>query len=679
MRRSAIFVAASIAALAWPARAADDQITFAPAPEWVRPSEMLPVPTDATGLLFVRRSDFFVHLDEQGQSNYIGYRIKILHANALQLGNLSIAWSPSAGSPTVHAIRVHRAGTVIDVLQSATFEVLRREDQLEAASLDGILTAVLRVPDLRVGDEIEVGLTVRGSDPTLRDTVSGILLLSPEPQPGRFGLGLSWEQGQEPNILLTPDISAEAVRTDRSIALRFDNPAPLAPPNDAPARYQWQRLVEYSDFADWAAVSARFAPLFREASQLAADSPLREEARQIAAANADPLARAQAALALVQQQVRYIYVGLDGGNLTPATAEATWQRRYGDCKGKTTLLLALLAELGISAEAVLVNNTGVDDGFDQRLPNTGLFDHVLVRATIDGRQYWLDGTLPAVAAPSVQPIVPYGWVLPLREPGSALEQLAWQPHDVPLDVNLYEIDARAGFAQPARITSTTIVRGINGLAQQVQFSALTPQQLLNGMRQQAIGDTWQSIDSVEWHYDDRAQASVLTISGTGEVDWTSHSDGSKSLTLPGGGFNPPQRRVRPPDQHQDVPYAVEPGYSCHVTTVRLPEDTRPTQWSFNTAFDVRMFGVNFYRAFDKREGAIRMVRGRRAEQREISAADAGRDNARIGGFDNSMARIEYDPGNESLVDRSSTRVPATYEIDWTADDVPCLSAATLGG
>src|SRR5690606_29278685 len=122
-------------------------------------------------------------------------------------------------------------------------------------------------------------------------------------------------------------------------------------------------LAEYSDFASWPAVSQRFHPLFAQASTLAADSPLHAEAARIAAAHEGKLARAQAALELVQQQVRYIYVGLNGGNFVPAGADETWSRRYGDCKGKTALLLALLRELGIEAEAVLVNNTGLDDGF----------------------------------------------------------------------------------------------------------------------------------------------------------------------------------------------------------------------------------------------------------------------------------------------------------------------------
>ena len=55
------------------------------------------------------------------------------------------------------------------------------------------------------------------------------------------------------------------------------------------------------------------------------------------------------------------------------------------------LLVAILRSLGIDADAVAVSS-GLGDGMDMRLPRVGAFDHVLVRATIAGRIYWLDGT-----------------------------------------------------------------------------------------------------------------------------------------------------------------------------------------------------------------------------------------------------------------------------------------------
>lgn len=285
---------------------------------------------------------------------------------------------------------------------------------------------------------------------------------------------------------------------------------------------------------------------------------------------------------------------------------------------------------------------------------------------------------PSVAGPHEDPIHPYRWVLPLTQQGSPLQHRKWQPLTRPTEINLFEIDARAGFDRPARITSTTITRGIDGLAQQIQLSPLTGQQLLNAARQQATGDIWQMIDKVQWRYDVEAQASVLTIAGTGVVDWKAEAGGYKSLTLPGGGFSPPQRRVRPSEQDQTLPYYDEPSFNCYVTTVHVPEDTYPAQWSYNRAFDVHIFGHNYYRAFEKRDGTIRMIRGSRTEANEISAQDAARDNARLGSFDNSMARIEYDPVREQRASRTGVEVPATFEIDWTADNVPCLSPAVRG-
>jgi transglutaminase-like putative cysteine protease len=675
LRIAASIIAASTMAAA-PAHAADDQVKRAPVPAWVVPSELMPVPEGASGLMFVRRFDTLAHLDGKGQSHHMGYRIRILHPNALQLGNLSIAWNPAAGAPTVHTIQVHRGNEVVDVLKDASFEILRREDQLEAAALDGILTAVLRIPDLRVGDEVEVSLTIPSSDPTLGPNDTGLLLLGPDPSPGRYRLALSWDEGFKPNVKLTPDMAAIARQGPRGVTIDFSDPAVATPPQSAPARFAWQRVVEYSDFADWKAISRHFAPLYARAAMIAPGSPLKEEARRIAAAHANPLDRARAALKLVQQEVRYVYVGLNGGNLTPATAEETWQRRYGDCKGKTVLLLALLAELGIEAHPVLVNNSGTDDGMEERLPSPRLFDHVLVRAQIAGADHWLDGTLPPVAGPSAEPVIPYRWTLPVLARGSSIERRTWRPAAQPDDVNLYEIDARAGFDQPAKITSTTITRGIKGLQQQVQLSSLTPAQLLSGMRQQT-GGPWQSIDEAKWRYDTKAQASILTISGTGIVDWDNHGVGGKSLTLPGGGFSPPARRVRPAEQNQDLPFYNEPEFGCHVTTVRLPTSTNARQWSFNTTFDTKIFGRTYYRAFERRDGEIRMVRGLRVEQEEIDAAAARKDNDRIGAFDNSMARISYSPIVATDTARPSGSVPATYEIDWSADGVPCLPPAAV--
>lgn len=671
MRVVGLFLASLLVASS--ACAQTDQVRRGPAPTWAVPSALLPVPANASGPLFMRRQDVEIHLGDAGQAQYLGYRVKILQSNALPLGNVSIAWNPRSGAPIVHDIKVYRDDQVLDVLKTSSFEILRREDQLEAAQINGNLTAILRVPDLRVGDELEVDFTTFGNDPTLGRHAAGLLFITGSPAPGRYHLGLNWDEGHKPHLKMTADMTSAMVAGDHTADFRFDNPPVHSPPKDAPPRFQWQRVVEFSDFSDWAALSRQFAPLYAKAATLDANSPILREASRIAAANARPLDRASAALKLVQQDVRYIYVGLNTGNLTPAQADETWRRRYGDCKGKTVLLLALLKDLGIEAEPVLVSSTGLDDGLDQRLPVPLYFDHVLVRARIEGSTYWLDGTLPPVAPPSDRPAFPVNWVLPLTQSGHDLERVAWQAPTTPDEINLYEIDARDGFDKPARIVTTMIVRGLKGLQEQVKFSTVSAAQLKDALSQRAIGDTWQTIDDVQWRYDQKAGASILTISGTGKVDWDDDGGGAKSLALPGGGFNPPERRIRAVDQSPDVPFYIKSEYSCHVTTVRLPTSTQAKQWSSKASFDTLMFGRNYHRAWELRDGAIRMVRGSRVEQREIDAATAQRDNGRIAAFDNSMGWIFYKPWSERPSVGGGEKVPATYDFDWTASDVPCVS------
>jgi hypothetical protein len=676
--RSILLIAASGLAITAPARAGNDTVVLGPPPAWAEPTPAVGAPAGASGLLYFERQDLQIHLDAGGQSQYRAFRVKLLHPQALQIGNVLLAWNPAAGSLTVHEVTLHRDGQTIDVLKQAKFEVLRREDQLEQAMLSGILTAALQVPDLRVGDSLEVAYTLRDADPTLKGAVAGVWSLAEAPLPGRYRAAISWDAGEEPRTRLSPALGNAVKVTPAGITIALDDPSALPAPADAPPRYSWLRVAEYSDYPDWAAVADIFAPLYAEAARLRPSSPLKAEAARIKAAHRDEMERAAAALKLVQQEVRYVYVGLGAGNLNPAAADVSWERRFADCKGKTALLLALLGELGIRAEPVLVNNQGADDGMNERLPNPGFFDHVLVRAVVAGKPRWLDGTLPPVARPSLRPVLPYRWVLPIRAEGAALERVEWQPFPEPQKITLYELDAREGFTAPAKITTTTITRGIEGLSEYAQLSALTKDQLTTAFRSNLAGGTFSVLDSVTWRYDHDNDASVLTLKGSGEVDWDDDGEGRKSLSLPGGGFSPPPRRQRDPGQDQTAPFYNEPAFDCHVTTVRLPKDTAEEHWSFNRWFWNSMYGRLYYRVMQRKDGAIRLVRGSLVFNDEVSPEIAARDNGRLADFDNSMAWIYYTPGKKVAIDPAKfPAVPATWEIDWARPHPPCVPSEQI--
>lgn len=655
------------------AKPTEPEIRFAPPPNWAKVSESLAVPENPRGPVFIRRQNFEIHIDESGQTAFMNSLIRLNDANSLQLGNIAFSWNPAAGKPVVHALRVYRDGTVRDVLPTTKFEILRREDQLEAAMLDGMLTATLKVPDLRIGDELEISYSLPVQDPTMGSDSYGLMFLADKPAPGRFSLRISWVDGQEPHLRPTADLASKVIRDPHGLSYSVDNPAFLPVPKDSPPRYAWQRIIEFSDFGDWPAVSRRFAPLFGKAATLMPNSAVKQEAARIAAAYSSPRERADAALKLVQQQVRYVYVGFNGGNLTPAGADETWQRRYGDCKGKTALLLALLNELGISARPVLVSNASVDDGLEMRAPSPAFFDHVLVQAKIDGKELWLDGTLPPVAPSGSDPLMPYRWVLPVEPDGSALERVEWKPATRPDTVTVLELDARAGFSEPARIHQTSITRGPQAILAYYQFSSAADEQLQSELKQSLEGNGfWTTVEKVTWRFDPKSLASILEITGTGPLEWEDEGNGSRSLTLPGGGFSPPARRQRSSDQDQSAPFFKVSEFECNVTTVRLPTATNAKDWSYNTSYNVTYFGQEFRRSFEHRDGSIRMIRANRSIQLELDPSAAAKDNARISQFDNSKAVIYLDP--RSVARRGSgLTVPASYEVDWSSDDSACLA------
>ena len=254
--RSALFSSLLLASIAQPAQLAaqsgppdvSDGVARGAEPDWVASVELMDVPADARGMFFFRRQQAVVHLGPDGQMSYTGFRVRLLHANALQIGNLAITWNPAVGAATVHAITIHRGNEAIDVLANNQFEILRREDMLEASMITGLLTATLRVPDLRIGDELEVAFTTPSANPTLPDQDFGLLMLAGAPPPGRFNLTLGWEDGYEPALRPTADLAAMIGRTSNALTIAADNPPSITIPRDAPPRYAWSRILEYSDF-----------------------------------------------------------------------------------------------------------------------------------------------------------------------------------------------------------------------------------------------------------------------------------------------------------------------------------------------------------------------------------------------------------------------------------------------
>jgi tetratricopeptide (TPR) repeat protein len=584
---------AGAAFCASPAVAAD-ALKFGPPPNWVVPQALPKGPTKAANApAALLLKDEQVRLEPGKTTAFTELAFKLQTPDGLSSGNLALPWQPATDTITINKLHIIRGDKVIDVLAGQSFTVARRETNLDAATLDGSLTAVLQPEGLQVGDIVDLAITDEHVDPVMKNHVEGTYgdwngmpielaharLIWPStmklvtrqtdglPQPVR-----SAKAGE--NVL---DLSGRAIE-------------PLIAPKGAPERFQIGRWGEATDFQAWSDVSDLMLPLYRQAAVIPASGPLRDELETIRKNSADPKTRAEQALRLVQDRVRYVALEMGTGGYVPAAAETTWSRRFGDCKGKTALLLALLGELGVKAEPVLVHHN-LGDILPDRLPMLSYFDHVLVRAHIGAKDYWLDGTRTGDTDLDTIEVPDFGWGLPLV--GHAqLVQMVPAPLAVPNLEHNIAVDATAGVLAPATMTIEEIYRGDTAVALNTAFSALTQDQRDEGLRQKAKSyfDDF-TVSSSAVRFDKQKREFGITIRGTAKLNW---KDGWAYVPTSSIAFTPDFDR--PAGPFHDVPWSVDhPRFVKDKVTIRLPAGFAAQQ-KIATPVHETLAGVEYQRS-----------------------------------------------------------------------------------
>jgi tetratricopeptide (TPR) repeat protein len=599
-----------------------DKPIIGPPPAWVRPVE-LPADTGKPDESAVRLllSDQQMLLLPNGSETYTETALRVQTSQGLSaLGTLTLAWKPDLGTLTVHKLRILRDGKSIDLLAGGPgFTVVRRENNLEYAMLDGILTAVIQPEGLQVGDILDMATTTKTSDPTLGGNSEGLILLGPAARAAHYRARLIWPDNLPIRWRQSEDMPPARVRKAdgrTELGLAMDDVQPQIVPKDAPPRFAMTRRIEATSLKSWNDLSALFAPLYAKAATLKPDSPIKAEIARLAAASPDPVHRAEAALALTQDRLRYVFLGMNDGNLVPADADTTWQRRFADCKGKTAFLLALLHGLGIEAVPAIVS-TALGDGMDSWMPQLGLFNHVIVRATIDGKVYWLDGTRTGDVHLADIRVPDFGFALPLRTPGVALERLDVPVPTKPLDEYWLKVDMRAGVMRPFPFHVEEVSRGDGALATHLRLDNMTP-----NVRQQSLRDYFAGqypdveIKTYSASWDPATREERLVMDGLETHDWrwayeADHAD---------IGWKADFERAAGP--HRDAPFQVDyPSYTVAHETILLPNNGRGMVNQVSNV-DRTVAGVE-YRRMAKMDGEVFTIEtSSRAVAREYPAKDA---------------------------------------------------------
>jgi tetratricopeptide (TPR) repeat protein len=642
MRRAVL----SLSALLWLTCAfAGDKVDLGPAPSWVQPA-VVPadngVPTEAAVRILL--TDWQFNFSASGDEGYFATQLRVQTPQGLAAaGTLSLPWNPATDALTVHKVHIIRGGQIIDVLANGqAFAVLRRENSLEYATLNGVLTAVIQPAGLQVGDTIDLAYSLKRSNPVLPGTSEWIAGGWPNVPIAHLRVRGRWTAPTSMRWKASDSMTGvrETHRGDTTeVTAVLDDPVPLLPPNGAPARYRLGRRIEFTSFKSWTQIGAQMAPLYVRAATLSAQSALSAEIARIRAATTDSGARAMSALALVQDQVRYVFLAMNEGAWVPADADVTWSRRFGDCKGKTALLLALLHALDIKAEPVAVN-TLTGDSVKSGLPTLEAFNHVLVRAEIDGKTYWLDGARSGDRRLDELAVPPYYWGLPLVAQNSDLVQIVPTPLTQPTVDTKVHINAMRGIPGSESVHAETVFRGEMAARMRYALGNLAP-----GDRDRTLHEYWDKTlpfakaDSVAASYDEQSAQEHLTMDGSSQMEWVGERHKLEGLT-----FTYSADFARATGPHSDAPFIVQfPSYSRLVETIDLPHAQAPFTVD-GADIDRTLAGAEFRRQVHILDGVLTAEETARTLVPETPFAGAEEAKKAMSDLTNSIVYLRAPPG-----------------------------------
>jgi lipoprotein NlpI/transglutaminase-like putative cysteine protease len=364
-----------------------------PVPAWVDP---IAIPEGSKGGPLVVRLADTQFLIKETPVEHVHRAVMINDAASLTAaGQLSIGFVPEYQRLHLHAVRVLRDQDVLDRTSSSTVRFLQRETGLELGMYSGEVTASILVNDLRVGDTLEFSYSIEGQNPVFAGKFADMVVWDQRTPTALRRVVLNYPASRQiswrpiGNWQSSPIVPQDST-IDGMRKLRFqeESVAEASIEPSTPSDRIVHRVLQFSEYTGWDDVVAWANGLFQ--SDGIHDGELRQVIGRLRALATDD-ERISAALEFVQSQIRYFSVSLGESSHRPAAPDIVIERRYGDCKDKSFLLMSLLKEAGIESHPVLVR-LGRRKVLEGMLPSPQLFDHVIIKAMVDGQAFYLDPT-----------------------------------------------------------------------------------------------------------------------------------------------------------------------------------------------------------------------------------------------------------------------------------------------
>ncbi len=168
----------------------------------------------------------------------------------------------------------------------------------------------------------------------------------------------------------------------------FEKIDPIIPEENMPPVCDVNAAFAVSSFKTWDQLYQWWYPLFKDKINL--NKEIKAFVKTLTRDAAGPLEKARKIYEFCSRQVRYVGIEYGQSGYEPHRADDIFLNRYGDCKDKATLLVAMLREAGLTAYPVLIPTRGLYP-IAEDFPQVN-FNHAIAVLFYEGKYIFMDGT-----------------------------------------------------------------------------------------------------------------------------------------------------------------------------------------------------------------------------------------------------------------------------------------------
>ncbi|WP_444996050.1 DUF3857 domain-containing transglutaminase family protein [Aliikangiella sp. IMCC44359] len=334
-------------------------------------------------------SDQQINIAEKDTAYFTQVLMQPLNEQGLEnTSELSFDFNPNFEKLIIHEINVIRNNKKTNRLNPKDVKVFKNETDLNKRQYTDEVRALIILKDIRVDDIIQYTYSRIGMNPVLGKKHFGRFSSQWNVPVEKVRLRLV--SSPEIKLQFKSDVKHTKTSTKNQTEYHWsiNNTLPVKEEDQYPTWYNPYSFIEFSEYKNWKEVNDWAFELYTNTQ---VSKKLLQQIKEWQKTYPKVEDQISVALRFVQDEIRYFGIEVGQNTHKPHTPEEVFERRYGDCKDKTTLLIAILNQLGVKSYPALVSSY-IGKKLHEYLPSPGVFNHVIVYLKYNNKDYWLDGT-----------------------------------------------------------------------------------------------------------------------------------------------------------------------------------------------------------------------------------------------------------------------------------------------